>query len=215
VSPTQSEKKILWSTILLYVATTGAIIVAALLKRTELVPLILLTGAIAGSYLPMELPSLRHRQAIKSAMDGILASIFILVPYIGLLYLLRELSVFEFKATLPPNVWKVIGVQLVVVALPEEFFFRATVQAGFDTVFKPRWKILGIEFGWGLFLASLLFGLAHVFYQGPFGLTTAIPALVFGLLYTRRQNVMGAVIFHTACNLVMTCFPAFNHTSFS
>lgn len=215
MSKDASNKQVLTITLALFAVTTGVAITMAFMNRGEYVPLVLLCGAIVGSYLPMRLPPLKYDQTLRSLLDGVFVSVVLLVPYVGLLYLLRAFGVFSFNLTIPSNFGMIILHQVLIVALPEEFFFRATIQAGLDEVLKPKWKLFGVKFGWGLFIGSLLFGSAHVGYQGVFGLTTAVPALIFGLLYLKRGNVAGSAIFHAACNLVMICFPAFSHRTFS
>jgi membrane protease YdiL (CAAX protease family) len=52
--------------------------------------------------------------------------------------------------------------QLLVIALPEEAFYRGYLQSALDEVWKPRWRVLGAELGPGLIVTSALFALGHL-----------------------------------------------------
>jgi membrane protease YdiL (CAAX protease family) len=97
-------------------------------------------------------------------------------------------------------------VQVGLIAIPEEFFFRAFLQAGLESRRAPegegRARFLGVRSCTGLVAASALFALAHLLASGrPAALLVFFPALVFGGLWSRRASLIGPVIFHAACNL--------------
>ncbi len=92
--------------------------------------------------------------------------------------------------------------QVVVIALPEEAFYRGWLQTALDDVFKPRWRILGASVGPGLLLASALFGVGHYLTEPhPNRLAVFFPALLFGWLRARTGGIGAPVAFHAACNL--------------
>jgi uncharacterized protein len=94
--------------------------------------------------------------------------------------------------------------QVVVVALPEELFFRGFVQGRLEDALPPTRRLFGAPVGWALILSSILFGLGHylVTFQ-PTMLSRAIPGLAFGWLYARTRSILAGTIFHAACNLLV------------
>jgi len=104
-------------------------------------------------------------------------------------------------AALPSLGEDVLG-QLLVIALPEEAFYRGYLQTTLDDIWKPRWRVLGATLGPGLFVSAVLFALGHFLTEAhPNRLAVFFPALVFGWLRTRTRGVGAGVAFHALCNL--------------
>jgi uncharacterized protein len=98
-----------------------------------------------------------------------------------------------------------IAGQLVVIALPEEAFFRGYLQTSLDRVWPPRWRVLGADLGPGWLVAAMIFALGHVLTKPhPARLAVFFPALVFGWLRRRTGGVGASVVFHASCNLFAT-----------
>jgi membrane protease YdiL (CAAX protease family) len=92
--------------------------------------------------------------------------------------------------------------QLLVIALPEEAFYRGYLQTALDDAWKPRWTFLKARFGVGLFAASALFAAGHLLTElHPNRLAVFFPALLFGWLRTRTGGIGAALVFHALCNL--------------
>ncbi|HMJ15982.1 MAG TPA: MrtC family glutamic-type intramembrane protease [Polyangiaceae bacterium] len=92
--------------------------------------------------------------------------------------------------------------QLLVIALPEEAFFRGYLQTALDAVWRPRVRVLGAWVGPGLFVASAIFAVGHVLTEvHPNRLAVFFPALVFGWLRARTGGIGAALAFHAACNV--------------
>jgi hypothetical protein len=107
---------------------------------------------------------------------------------------------------LPPDFAMLAAAQLVVVALPEELFFRGYLQTRLEEAFAGtrRVRIAGVELGWAWLLAAALFALGHLVVVGDPGvLLTFFPGLVFGWLFARTKSVLAGALFHAACNLVV------------
>lgn len=90
------------------------------------------------------------------------------------------------------------------VAFPEELFFRGFIQERLNIFFGKKFNLLGINFGWGLFLTSLLFMLIHL----PQGFNTVrfltfFPGLIFGLIREKYGSIFPAVIIHALSNTFM------------
>jgi uncharacterized protein len=119
-----------------------------------------------------------------------------------------------FRAFHP--VWRVPGdfpmqvaAQLVVVALPEELFFRGYVQGRLEDALPPTRTLWGARVGWAWILGAALFGLGHFLVTfEPQMLTRFFPGLVFGWMYARTRSILPSTLFHAACNLIMAVLSA-------
>ena len=92
--------------------------------------------------------------------------------------------------------------ELVVVALPEEFFFRGYLQTRLDEVWRPAFGLWGARLGPSLVITAALFGLCHVAVQGnPATFAVFFPGLVFGWMRAKTGSILPGVLFHSFCNL--------------
>jgi len=93
--------------------------------------------------------------------------------------------------------------QILVVAVPEEVFFRGYLMSRFEDRFPSRRHLWGAAVGWPLVITSLLFALGHflVDFQ-PARLAVFFPALAFGWMRSRSGSVAPGAIFHALCNLL-------------
>jgi len=99
-----------------------------------------------------------------------------------------------------------ILVQLLLVALPEEFFFRGYLQKRFDEGRPPpRGVSIGpIRITTTNLLVSALFALAHIVTEfHPARLAVFFPSLLFGALRDRTDGIVAPIILHAACNLMV------------
>jgi membrane protease YdiL (CAAX protease family) len=110
---------------------------------------------------------------------------------------------------LPADFAMSAAAQLVVVALPEELFFRGYVQGRLEEALPPRWRLWGAPVGWAWLLQAVLFGLGHwlVTFE-PQMLTRALPGLAFGWMFARTRSILAGTLFHAACNLLMAVLAA-------
>jgi hypothetical protein len=92
--------------------------------------------------------------------------------------------------------------QLVIIALPEEAFYRGYLQTRLDDAWAPRWRVFGAEVGPSLFLVSAVFAVGHLLTKpDPGRLAVFFPSLVFGWLRARTGGVGASIGFHAMCNL--------------
>jgi membrane protease YdiL (CAAX protease family) len=92
--------------------------------------------------------------------------------------------------------------QIVIIALPEEAFYRGYLQSRLDDVWAPRLRVLGAQVGPGLLVASALFAVGHVAtIHEPARLAVFFPSLLFGWMRARTGGVGAGVLFHALCNL--------------
>lgn len=103
--------------------------------------------------------------------------------------------------------------QLIVVAIPEELFFRGYLMGRLEQRWPPAGRItfLGAPIGKALVVSSLLFAIGHVLVvPNPQRLAVFFPALVFGWMRVRTGSIVPGAIFHALCNL----FADVLHTSY-
>ena len=99
---------------------------------------------------------------------------------------------------LPPDLLRFALAEVIVVALPEEFFFRGYVQSRLAAGLPTGRRGTAIA----IVAASVLFALTHVAVQGNLGLLAVFfPSLVFGWLRARSGSVLPGTLFHALCNL--------------
>jgi membrane protease YdiL (CAAX protease family) len=95
-------------------------------------------------------------------------------------------------------------IQVAVVAIAEEYFYRGYVQAKLDEAWTPRWMIFGARLGPGWLLATALFAAGHLAETAnPARLLTFFPGLWFGWARSRTGNVYAGVFVHAASNLLI------------
>ena len=110
----------------------------------------------------------------------------------------------QFTLVLPDDLGNRVLGQLLVIALPEEAFFRGYLQSALDGHWKAkRWNILGGKVGWGWLLSAAIFAAGHLLTvpDNPGRLAVFFPALLFGWLRARTGGVGAGILFHACCNL--------------
>ncbi len=93
-------------------------------------------------------------------------------------------------------------VQVIVVALPEELFFRGLIHELCERAFPPKKRVLGGGIGKALVISSALFALGHLAVTfDPRRLAVFFPGLVFGWMRSATGSILAGVIAHAASNL--------------
>lgn len=92
--------------------------------------------------------------------------------------------------------------QLVMIALPEEFFFRGYLQDRFNQIFKKHIRLLGVQVSASLPLVAFLFAISHslIHFEG-WHLLIFFPAVAFGWLREKTGGLVAPILFHATCNL--------------
>src|SRR6185312_567327 len=95
-------------------------------------------------------------------------------------------------------------VQLIVVALPEELFFRGFLLKLLEEKFPPKRRILGGGVGWALVISAAMFALIHLPKDGdPRALATFFPGLLFGWMRSATGSILAATITHGCSNILI------------
>jgi membrane protease YdiL (CAAX protease family) len=96
------------------------------------------------------------------------------------------------------------AVQLVVVALPEELFFRGFLLGLLEKRFPPKHRFLGGGIGIALVISAAAFALIHLPKDGdPRALATFFPGLVFGWMRSATNSILASTITHAASNILI------------
>jgi membrane protease YdiL (CAAX protease family) len=92
--------------------------------------------------------------------------------------------------------------QWLVIALPEEAFYRGYLQSALDAAWRPRLRLLGAEVGPSLVVTSAIFAAGHLATELDANrLAVFFPALLFGWLRARTRGIGASVALHALCNL--------------
>jgi membrane protease YdiL (CAAX protease family) len=99
---------------------------------------------------------------------------------------------------------KFCAVQLLVVALPEELFFRGTLLKLLVQKFPQKLRILGGGVGLALVISAAMFALIHLPKQGdPRALATFFPGLLFGWMRSATGSILASTITHGCSNILI------------
>jgi len=99
--------------------------------------------------------------------------------------------------------------QLLVVALPEELFYRGWMQTSWAAGDPSRKvRILGADLGRGFLATQALFALGHLVRLQPWRLGTFFPGLLFGWLRARSGDLAAPVLVHALSNLFIAVLEA-------
>lgn len=159
--------------------------------------------ALGGLVIPGPLDGARVlRSAARALFWGLALTAVIAVPYYFAWKSWWQPRLSFSLAPRPAEAADELLGQLLVIALPEEAFYRGYLQSRLDEVWAPRWRVLGAPLGPGLVAASMIFAAGHLAtVQVPARLAVFFPALLFGWLRARTGGIGASVCFHAACNV--------------
>lgn len=171
---------------------------------------------IIALYLPMMVIWLRKRSldfmesSAGEVFNGIVfflvVSLLIFPPFLLLAHFWQTNIiglVFAGDWKLMPPSEMIIG-QVLMVALPEEFFFRGYLQTNLNKVFGNKWRLFGVRIGYGWLATAVIFAAAHsIIYYQWWHFAIFFPALLFGYLRERSGGLVAPILFHALSNLVM------------
>ena len=114
----------------------------------------------------------------------------------------RWLGLAGGRLRLPDDFLALALTQVIVVAIPEEYFFRGYLLGRFEQRWPSRHSFLGGKVGWPLLASALLFGLGHALAGlAPSRFAVAVPALFFGWMRAASGSLLPGALFHALCNL--------------
>jgi membrane protease YdiL (CAAX protease family) len=141
---------------------------------------------------------LNRQKEVKSGRGNLIATLLFLLVPIGLALIMGKVSVVIISTV----IW-----QFIFSGFGEEFIFRGYFQSRMNQAFGRPMHLFGVQFGAGLFIASLLFGLLHAFngYDPAIGITSlawgsaigsTVAGLFFGVLREKTGNLVAPGIAH-------------------
>ena len=161
--------------------------------------------AIVVTWPPFLLATLGFHQVVCGAVNGPSEPAPWLATYVSYFaagcgrFLGLENAVF----TWPKEPLLLFATQVLVVALPEEYFFRGFLQKALARRWPERRLLLGAPIGWASVLTNVLFALGHVLVSfGLYRMAVFIPGLVFSWLRNRTGTLVAAILFHALCNFL-------------
>jgi len=128
------------------------------------------------------------------------ALVRVLVPYAGTPRLAPRL---------PDRFLLLALLQLLVVALPEELFYRGWMQTSWGRARAGAGVVvLGARLGPGVLATQALFAAGHLVVLQPWRLGTFFPALLFGWLRERSGGIVAPALVHALSNLLIATLEA-------
>ena len=102
---------------------------------------------------------------------------------------------------MPDDLLEVWLKNTLLIALPEELFYRGFLETRLERLWPTKMTFLGLPLGRTVVLASALFALGHFLGEyNPARLGPFFPAFVFSALTRRSGSITGAVAYHGASN---------------
>ncbi|MBX3232748.1 MAG: CPBP family intramembrane metalloprotease [Labilithrix sp.] len=159
--------------------------------------------ALGGLVLPGKVDVPRLLRALRQALGWSLACalIFYVPFFVGWRYFWHPRGTFHFPFGANDGINEAFG-QLVIIALPEEAFYRGYLQSRLDEALPFRVRIFGADVGVAVLVTSVIFALGHfATIREPARLAVFFPSLLFGWLRLRTKGVGAGIAFHAMCNL--------------
>ena len=139
----------------------------------------------------------------RSAIVLIIVTFVVLVPYVFVYRWWRHLLGPVQWAYAWQGVLRDAPGQVLMVALPEEVFFRGYLQTALDRQFVTKRRVFGAHVGLSLLVTSAIFAVGHLLTRPyPERLAVFLPSLLFGWMRARTGGVGASIVFHALCNLV-------------
>lgn len=159
--------------------------------------------ALGGVVLPGRLDVARlSRSALEAVLWAALLSAITFGPFfVGWRMFWHPHGAFSLRLGAWDVLNEVFG-QVVIIALPEEAFYRGYLQSRLDDLLPVRVRAFGAELGPSILVTSVIFALGHfATIREPARLAVFFPSLLFGFLRARTGGIGAGVAFHASCNV--------------
>lgn len=157
--------------------------------------------SLGGLLEPSELSARRLFRDALSALGYATAAALVIYPFFWLGFRIWWKTGAFHPAPLGPVASDALG-QLLVIALPEEAFYRGYLQTSLERSFEKKLVIWGAPVGWGIVITSAIFAVGHLLTElNPARLAVFFPSLVFGFLRSKTRGIGASLTFHAMCNL--------------
>ena len=159
--------------------------------------------SLGGVLEPAPLDAKRlFREAARAILVAAIAFAVIAIPFaFGYRAWTGAKGAFHWRAALP-ELDDVLG-QLLVIALPEEAFFRGYLQTRLNAFFPKTVRIFGLPIGMSIVVTSAIFAIGHYLtVPNPARLAVFFPSLLFGALRAREGGIGSSIVLHALANLL-------------
>lgn len=207
------QRKILNNTLFIFIVVNLMLIPLLFIK-----PIIgkLWVMAIGGAIFILTTLIMAKREGLDIRILGLHTSSFIKDLFFSAIIILTIFPIFiignhfyqtlilghHFQFVFRDNVLFTALNNLLLVAIPEEVFFRGYIQGQLLRIYNSK-KIIWIV-SYSNLITSILFSLGHFFLNPNLGrLAVFFPSLLFGFLRERSGNIYPSIILHWLSNLVM------------
>ena len=127
----------------------------------------------------------------------------VIVPFFVVGFRIYRRTWGSFHWVAPVSIADELFGQALVIALPEEAFYRGYLMTAFDDRWGTPWTIGRAKLGWGWIVSSALFALGHALtITNVERLAVFFPALVFGWLRARTRGIGAPALCHVLCNVL-------------
>lgn len=216
-----SSQSLLWEATLVFLLHLGLIVAAVRLGESlGMLGAVPALAAIIFVALPVLVLDRRGRpysrygftinHPVRDSLRALLVALAVFSPIVAGLYVFPQLwglSSFDFSWRWPQGYPMAVLDTLLVVALPEEVFYRGYLMSRLDDALPRRVKLLGAQVGPALLVQAVAFALGHYLVDfAPARLLVLFPALAFGWLRARTGSLVGPIVLHAASNSFMETF---------
>ncbi|MBM4352438.1 MAG: CPBP family intramembrane metalloprotease [Deltaproteobacteria bacterium] len=106
--------------------------------------------------------------------------------------------------------WSFLLIQVLLVALPEELFYRGYLQTRLRQLLGRRFVLFGGDVGPAVLISSAVFAVGHVLsIPSPTRLAVFFPSLLFGWLRDRTGGLTAPIAVHVLSNLLLAVLTRF------
>ncbi|MDH3727728.1 MAG: MrtC family glutamic-type intramembrane protease [Myxococcales bacterium] len=149
-------------------------------------------------------------RALRAALPSAVAELSVAVGVAAVVFPLYAIGYHcwnepaqPFSLALPPDLANLALAQLVIVALPEEAFFRGYIQTALSDTEPRRVRVLGVELAPAAWVAqAALFAIVHLIVEPhPARLAVFFPGLLFGWARAWRRGIGAVIALHAMSNL--------------
>ena len=145
------------------------------------------------------------RSFLKCVWYFVLAAVIVFPPYLicAHFWMIWVYGREGFHLAAFPDFWKTAVFQVLLIALPEEFFFRGYMQTTLNRIFGRPLKFFGANIGLALPITSVVFAFSHSFvHYAWWHFSIFLPALLFGWLRERTGSITAPILFHALSNII-------------
>lgn len=175
-----------------------------------LISMVFITAAFGGFFASGKKPAefgLTLRGAGRGLIEFLVAGSAVTVAYIVSAWAAYRLDIFIPETPDPVLdvgvAAKVLLIQLLYAALPEELFFRGYLQTTLHGAFGGRMILRRVGLSWACVAAAVLFAAGHFAVRpNAYSLLTFFPGLLYGVLRRRTENLLAPVLLHALCNML-------------